>query len=86
MGCVLLALLLGIAGGLGVGLGVGLGRKSSSSSSSSTERLVDGIKTSNLMTHLRVSCVAQHTMHGATGLFVIFRYENLFILGAPIDC
>jgi hypothetical protein len=65
MGCVLLALLLGIAGGLGVGLGVGLGRKSSSSSSSSTARLVDGIKTSNLMTHLRElqSIADQTTQH-----------------------
>ena len=55
MGYVLLALLLGVAAGLGVGLGIGLGRKNTSSSSS-TERLVDGIKTNNLMTHLRVSC------------------------------
>ena len=81
MGCVLLALLLGIAGGLGVGLGVGLGRKSSSSSSSSTARLVDGIKTSNLMTHLRVS-----SAYYARCNYNYFVTKIFFILGAPINC
>ena len=52
VGCLLLATLLAVAIGLGVGLGVGLGLRNSGSSS--TEKLVDGVRTSNLMSHLRV--------------------------------
>ena len=42
------------AAGLGVGLGLRYGVMNSSEKSSTTERLVNAIKTENLMAHLKV--------------------------------